>query len=76
MTDKTVCFDYSEFLSWIVKGGETRRSMANSLGYAYTFFCTVIHDGLPMSSARIKRAAQILGIPDSDIGTVFFTLKV
>lgn len=69
-------FDYSNLYGLMAQKGVTRKMLAEKIGMARTYFCTILRQGNPMTSDVVYRIANTLGIDSTEIGFYFFVLKV
>lgn len=71
-----MAFEYNKLVGRIVEKYGTRTAFAAAVGMTESALSARLNNKTPFSAPEISRACAALGIPESDISTYFFTLKV
>lgn len=75
MTSK-IKFDYSFLNGRIAEKGETRRSLGRKIGMTEESVGQKLNNGHSFKSKDVFAIAQVLDIPEHELGRYFFTQKV
>ena len=69
-------YDYSRLRGKIVELFKTQQAFSTKLGVANTTLSRKLNCGCGFTSTEIDGARQLLGIPDSELSSYFFTPAV
>lgn len=69
-------FDYSKLRGLMAEKRVTQKILSSVLGISENAFSHKINGSTDFSSSEIKELCNYLGIPNTQVGVYFFTIKV
>lgn len=69
-------YDYSDLHGKIVAKFRTQAKFAVAMGFSARTCSLKLKGKVPWTQAEMIKACKLLGFPETEIGTYFFTLKV
>lgn len=73
---KEVLMDYAVLIGKIKDKYKTHEQFAKALGISKSGLSAKLNNHRDFSSEEIRKACELLGIPDSELTKIFFTQKV